>query len=87
MPTITVNLSDTTFVSSTQPDANLSYYPLFYTGTDPSFGTCIGLMQLSLSSLPATNVVSAMLQLAVVVKSGLTQSPVVVNRVTDSYDN
>lgn len=86
MPTITVNLPDTTFVSSAQPDTNLSYYPLLYTGTDPSFETCIGLIQISLPSLPVPNVVSAMLQLAVVVKSGANPSPIVVNRVSDSYD-
>ena len=86
MPTITVNLPDTIFVSSAQPDTNLSYYPLLYAGTDPSFETCIGLIQISLPSLPVPSVVSAMLQLAVVVKSGANPSQIVVNRVSDSYD-
>lgn len=40
MPSITINLSGTTFVSSEQPDMNLSYFPLLLTGTDSSFGTC-----------------------------------------------
>jgi hypothetical protein len=85
MPSITL-FPDTTFVSSAQPDTNLSYYPLLYTGTDPNFGTCIGLMQMVLPSLPDSRVVSAMLQLTVVVKSGANLSQVVVNRVDDAFN-
>lgn len=86
MPTLTLNIPNTTFVSSAQPDNNLSTYPLMYAGTDPSFQYCISLMQIALPSIPVTKVDSALLQLAVIVKSGAAPSPVVVNRVTTPFD-
>jgi len=86
MPNITINISDTTFVSSAQPDTNLSFYPLLYAGTDPIFQNCIGLLKIPLPSLPVENVDSAVLQLAVIVKNGTNPSPVMVNRVNDSFD-
>ncbi|HEX2985516.1 MAG TPA: DNRLRE domain-containing protein [Caproiciproducens sp.] len=85
MPSISINLPNTTFVSSAQPDMNLSFYPLLYAGTDPSFGTCIGLVQIPLPSLPVMSVDSALLQLAVIVKSGAAPSPILVNRVIDPF--
>lgn len=69
MPTLTLNIPNTTFVSSAQPDNNLSTYPLMYAGTDPSFQYCISLMQIALPSIPVTKVDSALLQLAVIVKA------------------
>lgn len=34
MPTVTLNLPDTTFVSSALPGTNFLFYPLIYVGTD-----------------------------------------------------
>ncbi len=86
MPTITLNIPNTTFVSSAQPDNNLSFYPVMYVGTDANFQTCSGLLQVSLSNLPVAQVDSAMLQLAVISKTGTDPSPVVVNRVEEPFD-
>jgi hypothetical protein len=85
MPTMTLNIPDTTFVSSAQPDNNLSFYPLMYVGTDPSFQDCISLLQITLPSLPVTQVDSAVLKLSVIVKSGATPSPIAVNKVTSLF--
>jgi len=85
MPSVTVNLPLTTFVSSAMPDSNNSFYPLLYTGTDPIFQHCISLMEIGLPVLPVTAVDSAVLQLSVIVKSGDVPSPVVVNKVTSPF--
>lgn len=86
MPTVTVNIPNTTFISSSQPDSNFSFFPLIYTGTDPEFSSCTGLLRISLPELPVNQVDSAFLQLSVIVKSGASPSPVVVNEVTSSFD-
>jgi len=86
MPTTTFNIPNTTFVSSAQPDNNLSFYPTMYAGTDPSFQNCISLLQVTLPPLPVTRVDSAMLQFAVIIKSGAAPSLVVVNRVTSPFN-
>lgn len=85
MPTLTLNLPQTTFVSSTQPNNNLSTYPLLYTGTDASFQNCISFINVDLSSVPVTTVDSAILELVVIVKTGAAPSPIVVNRVTAPF--
>jgi len=86
MPTVSVGIPDTTFVSSSQPAQNFSFYPLMYVGNDLTFQDCIGLMEIDLSSIPVTNVDSAVLQLSVIVKTGTEPSPIVVNRVTSPFD-
>mgnify|MGYP001188900832 FL=1 len=86
MPTISIGIPDTTFVSSSQPTQNFSFYPLMYVGRDPVFLDCIGLMEIDLSSIPVTSVDSAVLQLSVIVKTGDEPSPIVVNRVTSPFD-
>ncbi|HHW00994.1 MAG TPA: DNRLRE domain-containing protein [Clostridiaceae bacterium] len=85
MPTVTINLPRTTFVSSAMPDNNNSFYPLLYTGTDPNFQNCISLLEVELPTLPVTTVDSAILQLSVIAKSGDAPSPVVVNKVTSPF--
>ncbi|NBJ16874.1 MAG: DNRLRE domain-containing protein [Dehalobacter sp. 4CP] len=85
MATLTLNIPDTTFVSSYLPDMNFSSYPLVYSGTDPSFQNCISFLQIVLPVLPVTSVDSALLELSVIVKSGAAPSPLVVNRVTDPF--
>ena len=85
MPILTFSLSDTTFISSAQPDMNLSFYPLIYVGTDPSYRNCIGLINVTLPQLPVSRVDSALLQLSVIVKSGANPRPVVVNQVTSPF--
>ncbi|WP_252891483.1 DNRLRE domain-containing protein [Thermoclostridium stercorarium] len=86
MPTVTVGIPDTTFLSSAQPEQNFSFYPLMYVGNDPVFQECIALMEIELPVLPVTSVDSAVLQLSVIVKTGTDPSPIVVNRVTDPFD-
>ncbi len=85
MPTVTLNIPDTSFVSSVLPDNNLSFSPLLYTGTDSTFQDCISFLQIALPSLPVTAVDSAILQLTVIAKSGESPSPVVVNRVASPF--
>ncbi len=86
MPTVTINIPETTFVSSAQPSSNFSFYPLMYVGIDTVFSECIGLMEIDLSSIPVTNVDSAILQLSVIVKTDGNPSPILVNRVTSPFD-
>lgn len=86
MPSVTVNIPQATFVSSAQPDSNLSFYPTVYVGTDMQYQACIGLMQIMLPTLPATQVDSAILNLTVISKTGASPSPVVVNRVTSAFN-
>lgn len=85
MATVTVNLPDTTFVSSANPNSNYAFYPLIYTGVDPSFGTCIGYLNIPLPDLPVSAVDSAKLRLSVIVKSGVTPSPIAVLRATEPF--
>ena len=68
MPTVSVGIPDTTFVTSSQPAQNFSFYPLMYVGNDPGFTDSIGLMEIELPPLPVTSVDSAVLQLSVIVK-------------------
>lgn len=85
MATITLNIPDTTFVSSAQPDNNLSYSPMMYVGTEQSFLNCIGFLKIAIPTLPVNQVDSAKLRLAVIVKSGEAPSPILINRVTESF--
>ncbi len=86
MPTVTFNISQTTFVAPIQPNNNFSFYPLINTGTDAGFGNSIGLLKFPLPQLPVSSVDSATLNLAVITKSGPAPSPVVVNKVTSAFD-
>lgn len=85
MPTITLSLPETTFVSSAQPNSNLSAYPLMYVGNDPSFYECIGLINVALPALPK-NVDSAVLQLSVIVKGGALPSTIMISQLGASFD-
>jgi len=86
MPSITLNIPQTTFISSAQPGNNFSFYPLINVGTDPNYLNCIGLLNISLPQLPVSSVDNATLNLAVITKSGLEPSPILVNRVTTAFD-
>lgn len=86
MPTVTVNIPNTTFISSAQPDNNMSFYPVMYAGTDATYQNSISLMQLNLSGIPASVVNSAYLEFAVISKTGAADSPVAVQRVTEPFD-
>jgi hypothetical protein len=86
MPSYSTNISNTTFVSSAMPNSNFSFYPTIYTGTDQLYQTCIGYLQINLPTLPVNQVESAMLQLAVIAKSGSDPSTVKVGRVLTQYD-
>jgi hypothetical protein len=85
MPSVTINLPRTTFVSSALPDNNFSFYPLLYTGTDTNFGNCISLLEVDLPALPVPTVDKAVLQLSVIVKSGEAPSPVTVSKVLSPF--
>ncbi len=85
MPTVTLNLPDTTFVSSAQASNNFSFYPLLYVGTDPSFQSCTSLINVALPTLPK-RVDSAFLQLSVIVKSGAALSTVAVSQLGAAFD-
>ncbi len=86
MSTVVVDIPSTTFVSSAQPTINFSVYPTIYSGTDTQYQNCISLMQIALPSLPVNFVDSAVLQLAVIAKSGTNPSPVVVNTVMEPFN-
>lgn len=85
MTTVTVSLSSTTFVSSENPNSNYSVYPLLYAGMDPSFGTCIGYLNVPLPDLSISSVDSAKLQFSVIVKNGDEPSPISVLRATQPF--
>lgn len=86
MPNITLDIPDTTFACSALPDTNFSSYPLLFAGTDPSYQYCVGLLKINLPSLPVTSVDSAILQLFVIVKTGVSPSPVIVGRATSPFN-
>lgn len=86
MPTVSVGIPDTTFVSSAMPTQNFSFYPLMYVGNDPVFMDCMALMEIELPQLPVTSVDQAVLKLSVIVKTGQDPSPIVVNRVASPFD-
>ena len=86
MPTKILNTSETTFVSSTLPDTNLSTNPVIYAGTDEAFQNTTSFLRYTLPSLPVSEVDSAILQLSIIMKTGTAPSPVVVNRVTSPLD-
>ena len=85
MPTVTLSLPETTFISVAQPSTNFSVYPLMYAGTDPSFYGCTSLINVALPTLPKS-VVSAMLQLSVIVKSGASPSTVAVSQLSAAFN-
>jgi hypothetical protein len=85
MPTESINIANTTFVSSAQPYTNLSFYPLMYIGEDPSFQSCSGLLQFTLPTIPASAVDSAVLQFSLIVKSQATPTVVTVNRAATAF--
>ena len=85
MPTVTLNLPETTFVSSAGPDSNNSFYPVMYVGTDPGLQDCIGLVNVALPALPKS-VSSAVLQLSVIMKSGEAPSSVAVSQLSADFD-
>lgn len=82
MSNVTLNISDTAYVSSLLPDTNISTLPLIFAGTDQTYLDCISYLQFTLPSLPVTSVDSALLELSVIAKTGISPSPVLVNRVT-----
>jgi hypothetical protein len=86
MPTVILNTSETTFVSSAFPNTNYSTNPVIYAGTDPTFQDTISYLRFTLPTLPVTEVDSAILQLSVIIKTGAAPSTVVVNRVTSPLD-
>lgn len=86
MPTVILNTSETTFVSSAFPTTNFSTNPVIYAGTDTTFQNTISYLRFTLPSLPVSEVDSAILQLSVIIKTGAAPSPVVVNRVTTPLD-
>ncbi len=85
MPTVTLNLPETTCVSSAQPNSNLFSYPLMYVGNDPSFYECTSLINIPLPALPKS-VIRAVLQLSVIVKGGALPSTIMVSQLGVPFD-
>nr|WP_319489552.1 DNRLRE domain-containing protein [uncultured Caproiciproducens sp.] len=85
MPSISINIPNTTFVSSSLPNNNMNFYPVMYIGTDPSYQSCNGLLQFALPALPVTSVDSAVVQFSLIAKDQAEPSVVVVNRATSSF--
>lgn len=86
MPPVVLTAAQNTFVSSAQQNNIFSFYPLLYTGTDEQFGTCISLLKFDFTTVATNSVERAILQLSVMVKTEEDKSPIVVNRVTSSFD-
>lgn len=87
MASYTINIPNTTFVASAMPNSNFFSYPTIYTGTDQLYQTCIAYLQINLPTLPVNQVENAVLQLAVISKSGSDPSIVKVGRVLTAYDS
>lgn len=86
MSTEFLNTSETTFVSSALPDTNFSTNPVIHAGTDEAFQNTISFLRYTFPTLPVSEVDSAILQLAIITKTGTALAPVVINRVTSSLD-
>ncbi len=86
MPPVVLTAVHNTFVSSAQPNNIFSFYPLLYTGKDEIFGTCTSLLKFDFTTVATRSVDSAFLQLSVIVKTEESKSPIVVNRLTGSFD-
>ncbi len=86
MPTVVLNTTETTFVSSALPENNFSSYPSLFTGTDLTYETCISFLKFNLASIPIETVDSAYLQLSVIVKTVDATSPIIINRVSSELD-
>ena len=85
MPSITLTLTNTTFVSSAFPNSNFSIAQLIYIGTDPSYQNCRGLLQFTLPTIPASSVDSAVMQFSVMSKSQAAPTVVTVNRANSAF--
>ncbi len=86
MPTVTVNIPQTTFVASGDPNENFAAFPLMFVGTAPTYLDCTGLLKITLPQLHILSLDSAFLSLAVIVKNGAAPSTVIVNRITEDFD-
>lgn len=85
MPTVVLNTTETTYVSSALPDNNFSFYPSLFTGTDATYQACIGFLKFDLAAIPVKSADSAYLQLSVIAKTGTVPSRIEVNRVTSEF--
>ncbi len=86
MSTKFLKTTETTFVSSAFPDTNFKTNPVIYAGTDKTFQKTISYLHYALALLPVSEIDSAILQLAVITKTGDTLTPVVVNKVSSPVD-
>ncbi len=86
MPTLNLNTSDTTFVSSVLPDTNFSTSSVIYSGMDTNFQDTVSYLKFTLTDLSVPSVDSAVLWLAVIIKTGLEPSRIAANRVTSEWN-
>lgn len=86
MATQTLLSTGTTFVSSLLANFNLSSNAIIVVGTDPAYLDSVSFLKFDISSLPVGSVDSAILRLFVFSKTGVSPSPIVVNRVTSDFD-
>ncbi len=82
----TLLTTGTTFVSSALADINLSFSAITVVGTGPDYQDSISFLKFDLPSLPVESVDSAILRLFVFAKTGVSPSPIAVNRVTSDFD-
>ncbi len=85
MPTVTMNLPATTFVSSAKLNSNFSVYPLVCVGTDANLKKCTTLINVVLPTLPK-KVDSATLQFSPIMKSGEAPSTIAVSQLGSDFD-
>lgn len=85
MPTVTMNLPATTFVSSAKLNSNFLVYPLACVGNDANLKKCTTLINVSLPTLPKV-VDSAMLQLSPIMKSGAAPSTIEVSQLGADFE-
>lgn len=87
MSSVTLPVSQNTFVASTQEYNNYSMYPVLYCGTDEVYGTCLSLLKFDFTTIPAGSVDKAELELSVIVKAEKeTASTITINRIAEHFD-
>lgn len=85
MPTVTMNLPATTFVSSAKLNSNFLVYPLVCVGTDANLKKCTALINVMIPALPK-KVDSATLQLSPIMKSGTAPSTIAISQLGTDFD-
>ncbi len=86
LQTIILNTTETTFISSAQPNTNFSIYPVVYAGLDEIYQSCMGFLRFELPILPVASVQKALLEISILLKTNESPSTIVFNRVTSAIN-